>query len=168
MEKVKQVEREIDERCPKCGLFVCGHYDHVPLNAKSPWTVTDDWMMLFDSLRYSDEKLDNYQEGWNNALTVALQKCRLRAASTPEAAVLSGGGKLRVHPDIYASPVYLQGLLRRIMTAYFEKEWKSVERLLEANVSTNCITDYHHDCVMRDCGCWCHQPKAPLGPQEPR
>jgi len=49
----------------------------------SPWTIVDDWMQLFDSLRYSspdNEPLEDYQQGWNNALTVALQKCRNRAA----------------------------------------------------------------------------------------
>jgi len=23
-----------DTRCPKCGLFLCGHYDHLPFNNK--------------------------------------------------------------------------------------------------------------------------------------
>lgn len=47
------------------------------------WTIADDWMRLFDSLRYAspdNEPLDDYEQGWNNALTVVLQKCRNRVA----------------------------------------------------------------------------------------
>lgn len=56
---------------------------HTDDRPASPWTIVDDWMQLFDSLRYAppnDEPLDDYRQGWNNCLTVVLQKCRTREA----------------------------------------------------------------------------------------
>jgi hypothetical protein len=40
-----------------------------------------------------------------------------------------------ISTPVYADPVYLDGLLRRVKLAYFEREWKAVERLFEAEIT---------------------------------
>lgn len=73
-------------------------------------------------------------ECWCEQCGKGYQVASSNAHSAPDFCSRRCEAKWEAAREIYASPVYLSSLLRRVKSAYFDRDWKTVERLFEAEI----------------------------------